>query len=271
MILKFNQFITERLSYSEDVEIISKIIIEYLYGKENWKSEEVIKIDNSIIKEVRIQFIDNLSKLGKKSSFNPNKSDYNNRMIFLEFDPDKITEGLLNHEVFHGREWIRNGGKHLTNSFQFAIIQLNNYFEEDEIISEIIQLFYLMSDAEIRSHFNSDIFEFKKWKEDKNTTSKEEIDLLIEETDTFQNYQFVKKFNLNEYLNKLTTEKLDEFMSAVEQMEYMKDGEEYEIIVKRFSDLERSKFIQKLNTIHKQQSEKITKYLGKLIIHFRNS
>ena len=98
-----------------------------------------------------------------------------------------------------------------------------------------------------------------------------EIDLLIEETDTFQNYQFVKKFNLNKYLNKLTTEKLDEFISAVEQVEYMKDGEESEIMVKRFSDSERRKFIQKLNIIHKQQSEKITKYLGKLIIHFRNS
>ena len=54
MILKFNQFITERLSYSEDVEIISKIIIEYLYGKENWKSEEVIKIDNPVINEVNV-------------------------------------------------------------------------------------------------------------------------------------------------------------------------------------------------------------------------
>ena len=51
MILKFDQFITERLSYSEDVEMISKIIIEYLYGKENWESEEVIKIDNSVINE----------------------------------------------------------------------------------------------------------------------------------------------------------------------------------------------------------------------------
>lgn len=266
MILKFNQFITERLSYSEDVEIISKSIIEYLYGKENWKSEEVIKIDNSVIKEVRIQFIENLSK----SSFNPNKSDYNNRMIFLKFDPDKITEGLLNHEVFHGWEWIQNKGKHLTNSFEFSIIQLDDYFEDDEIISEIVHLFYLMSDAEVRSNFNSDIFEFKRYKEDKNP-SKEEIDILIEETDTFQNYQFVKKFNLNEYLNKLSTEKLDEFISAVEQMEHMKDGEESEIMLKRFSDLERSKFIQKLNIIHKQQSEKITKCLGKLIIHFRNS
>lgn len=269
MILKFSEFLTERLSYSEDVEIISKSIIEYLYDKENWESEEVIKIDNPVIKEVRIQFIDNLSKLGKKSSFNPNKSDYNNQMIFLEFDPDEVTEGLLNHEVFHGWEWIQKGGKHLTNSFQWAIIQLNNYFQEDEDISEIIHLFYLMSDAEIRSHFNADIFELKRWKEE-NPTLKKEIDLLIEETETFQNYQFVKKFNLNEYLNSLSPEKLDEFISAVEQMGYMKDGEESEIILKRFSDLERSLFIKKLNIIHKQQSEKITKYLGKLIIHVKN-
>lgn len=118
--------------------------------------------------------------------------------------------------------------------------------------------------------FNADIFEFRRWKEE-NPTSKKEIDLLIEETETFQNYQFVKKFNLNEYLISLSPEKLNEFISAVEQMEYMKDGEESEIILKRFSDLERSVFIQKLNIIHKQQSEKITKYLGKLIIHFRNS
>lgn len=270
MILKFIEFLTERLSYSEDVGIISKSIIEYLYSKENWESEEVIKIDNPIIKEVRIQFIDNLSKLGKKSSFNPNKSDYSNQMIFLEFDPDEITEGILNHEVFHGWEWIQKGGKHLTNSFEWSIIQLNNYFQEDEIISEIIQLFYLMSDAEIRSNFNADIFEFRRWKEE-NPTSKKEIDLLIEETETFQNYQFVKKFNLNEYLIRLSPEKLNEFISAVEQMEYMKDGEESEIILKRFSDLERRVFIQKLNIIHKQQSEKITKYLGKLITHFRNS
>lgn len=270
MILKFNEFLIERLSYSEDVEIISKVIIEYLYSKENWESEEVIKIDNGVIKEVRIQFIDNLSKLGKKASFNPNKSDYNNHMIFLEFDPDEITEGLLNHELFHAFEWIKKGGKHLTNSFQWSIIQLDNYFQEDETISEIIHLFYLMSDAEIRSHFNADIFEFKRWKEE-NPTSKKEIDLLIEETETFQNYQFVKSFNLNEYLNKLNTEKLDEFISAVEQMKYMKDGEESEVILKRFSDLERSLFIKKLNIIYKQQSEKITKFLGKLIIHFRNS
>jgi len=126
-----------------------------------------------------------------------------------------------------------------------------------------------MSDAEIRSHFNDDIFEFKRWKEE-NPTLKKEIDLLIEETETFQNYQFVKKFNLNEYLNSLSPEKLDEFISAVEQMGYMKDGEESEIILKRFSDLERSLFIKKLNIIHKQQSEKITKCLGKLIIHVKN-
>jgi hypothetical protein len=268
--LKFNEFLIERLSYSEDVEIISKSVIEYLYDKKNWESEEVIKIDNPVIKEVRIQFIDNLSKLGKKASFNPNKSNYNNHMIFLEFDPDEITEGLLNHEVFHGFEWIKNKGKHLTNSFQWSIIQLDNYFEEDEIISEIIHLFYLMSDAEIRSHFNADIFEFKIWKEDNNMPSEKEINLLIEETETFQNYEFVKKFNLSEYLNKLIPEKLDEFISAVEQMEYMKDGEESEIILKRFSDLERNRFMQKLNIIHKQQSEKITKYLGKLITQFRN-
>jgi len=270
MILKFNQFLIERLSYSEDVDIISKSIIEYLYGKENWKSEEVIKIDNPVIKEIRIQFIDNLSNIGKKSSFNPNKSDYNNRMIFLEFDPDEITEGLLHHEVFHGWEWIQKGGKHLTNSFEWSIIQLNNYFKEDETLSEIIHLFYLMSDAEIRSHFNADIFEFKRWKEE-NPTSKKEIDLLIEETETFQNYQFVKKFNLNECLNSLSPEKLDEFISAVEQMQYMKHGEESEIILKKFSDSEKSRFIKKLNIIHKQQSEKITKFLGKLIIHFGNS
>jgi hypothetical protein len=82
--------------------------------------------------------------------------------------------------------------------------------------------------------------------------------------------EFVKKFNLSEYLNKLIPEKLDGFISAVEQMEYMKDGEESEIILKRFSYLERNRFIQKLNIIHKQQSEKITKYLGKLITQFRN-
>lgn len=270
MILKFNEFLTERLSYSEDVEIISNSIIEYLYDKENWESEEVIKMDNPVIKEVRIQFIDNLSKLGRTASFDPNKSDYNNRMIFLEFDPDEMTEGSLNHEVFHGWEWIQKGGNHLTNSFQWSIIQLNNYFEEDETISEIIHLFYLMSDAEIRSHFNADIFEFKRWKEE-NPTSKKEIDLLIEETDTFENYQFVKKFNLNEYLNILSTEKLDEFISAVEQMEYMNDGEESEIILKKFSELERNRFVQKLNIIHRKQSEKIIKYLGKLKMNFRNS
>jgi hypothetical protein len=49
MILKFNEFLTERLSYSEDVEIISKSIIEYLYNKENWESKEVIMIDNPVI------------------------------------------------------------------------------------------------------------------------------------------------------------------------------------------------------------------------------
>jgi hypothetical protein len=49
--LKFNEFLIERLSYSEDVEIISKSVIEYLYDKENWESEEVIKIDNPVIKE----------------------------------------------------------------------------------------------------------------------------------------------------------------------------------------------------------------------------
>jgi bifunctional DNA-binding transcriptional regulator/antitoxin component of YhaV-PrlF toxin-antitoxin module len=76
---------------------------------------------------------------------------------------------------------------------------------------------------------------------------------------------------LNEYLNKLSSDKLDEFISAVEQIEFMEDGEESEIMVKKFSDSEKGKFIQKLNTIHKQQSEKISKYLGKLIIHFRNS
>lgn len=268
--LKFNEFLIERLSYSEDVEIISKSVIEYLYDKENWESEEVIKIDNPVIKEVRIQFIDNLSKLGKKASFNPNKSDYNNRMIFLEFDPDGITEGFLNHELFHGFEWIKNKGNHLTSSFERSIIQLNIYFEEDETISEIIKLFYLMSDAEIRSNFNGDVFGFKRWIEDNNMPSEKEINLLIEETETFQNYEFVKKFNLIKYLNKLSPEKLDEFISAVEQMEYMKDGEESEIILKRFSDLERNRFIQKLNTIHKQQSEKITKYFGKLITQFRN-
>jgi hypothetical protein len=128
-----------------------------------------------------------------------------------------------------------------------------------------------MSDAEIRSHFNSDIFEFKKWKDGKNILSDEEIDSLIEETDIFENYQFVKKFNLNGYLNKLSSDKLDEFISAVEQIEFMEDGEESEIMIKKFSDSEKGKFIQKLNTIHKQQSEKISKYLGKLIIHFRNS
>jgi hypothetical protein len=271
MILKFNDFLTEKLSYSEDVDIISKNIIKYLYDKESWESLEIIKIDNPVIKEVRIQFIDNLSKLGKKSSFNPNKSDYNDRMIFLEFDPVYITEGLLNHEIFHGWEWLQKGGKNLTNSFQFAIIQLDNYFKDDENISEIIHLFYLMSDAEIRSHFNSDIFEFKKWKDGKNILSDEEIDSLIEETDIFENYQFVKKFNLNGYLNKLSSDKLDEFISAVEQIEFMEDGEESEIMIKKFSDSEKGKFIQKLNTIHKQQSEKISKYLGKLIIHFRNS
>jgi len=266
MLLKFNQFLIERLSYSEDVEIISKSIIEYLYGKENWESVEVIKMSNPVIKEIRIQFIENLGK----SSFNPNKSDYNNSMIFLEFDPDEITEGLLHHEVFHGWEWIQNKGKHLTNSFQFAIIQLNNYFEEDKTISKIIHLFYLMSDAEIKANFNSDIFVFKKWKEDKNTPSEKEIDLLIEETETFENYQFVKKFNLKEYLNKLSIEKLDEFISAVEQMQYIKDGEESELISKIFSESDRKIFIEKLNIIHKQQSEKITKYLGKLITHFKN-
>lgn len=52
--LKFNEFLIERFSYSEDVEIISKSVIEYLYDKENWESEEVIKIDNPVIKEVRI-------------------------------------------------------------------------------------------------------------------------------------------------------------------------------------------------------------------------
>ena len=55
MILKFIEFLTERLSYSEDVEIISKSVIEYLYDKENWESEEVIKMDNPVIKEVRIK------------------------------------------------------------------------------------------------------------------------------------------------------------------------------------------------------------------------
>lgn len=265
MILKFNQFFLERLSYSEEVQTISKTVIDYLYSQENWQSEEVIKIDNPVIKEVRIQLVDNL----KKSSFVPSKSDYTNGMIFLEFDPDEITEGLINHEVFHGWEWIKNKAKQLTNSFEWSIIQLDNYFNQDETISEIIHLFYLMSDAEIRSNFNADIFEFKRFKEDKNALSKQEIDLLIQQTETFQNYQFVKKFNLNQHLNKLSSEKLDEFISAVKQTEHMKDGEEAELVLKRFSDLERDRFLQKLNSIYQKQSQKLSKYLAKLITHFK--
>lgn len=265
MILKFNQFFLERLSYSEEVQAISKTVIDYLYSQENWQSEEVIKIDNPVIKEVRIQLVDNL----KKSSFVPSKSDYTNGMIFLEFDPDEITEGLINHEVFHGWEWIKNKAKQLTNSFEWSIIQLDNYFSQDETISEIIHLFYLMSDAEIRSNFNADIFEFKRFKEDKNALSKQEIDLLIEQTETFQNYQFVKKFNLDQHLNKLSSQKLDEFISAVKQTEHMKDGEEAELVLKRFSDLERDRFLQKLNSIYQKQSQKLSKYLAKLIAHFK--
>ena len=126
-----------------------------------------------------------------------------------------------------------------------------------------------MSDAEIRSNFNADIFEFKRFKEDKNALSKQEIDLLIEQTETFQNYQFVKKFNLNQHLNKLSSQKLDEFISAVKQTEHMKDGEEAELVLKRFSDLERDRFLQKLNSIYQKQSQKLSKYLAKLIAHFK--
>lgn len=265
MILKFNRFISEKLSYSDDVESISDYLIQYLEDKEEWNDEEIIKINNPNIKEVRIQFDESVSV----PSFVPYKSDFNKRMIFLRFNPNEITHGNIHHEVFHGFDWIKSQGNDLTKSFEWAIINLDEYFEDDDILSKIVHTFYLMSDAEIKSNFNQDIFVFKKYV-GKNALTKKDVDSLIEETETFENYQFVKNFNLNQELNKLDNQKMDEFMSVVKQMENLKPGEEEEVLLKKFTELERKLFVDKLNTIFTKQKNKLVEYLGKLIVHYRN-
>jgi hypothetical protein len=265
-LLNFKDFLNEKLSYSDEVEDITNYILNHLKNKKEWDYVEKIHIKSNTIKEVIVEFIDDLvSKNGKYGSFNQFKSDFKNKSIHIEMDPDYLSEEMFNHEIFHGYEWIKKGGNELISPFEMGIISAKDYFKENETILKIIHLFYILSDVEIRSHYNQDVYSIKNYKK---SNKVENLDELYKETELYDNYEFIKNFNLKEEFNNLSDEEIDEFISIVDSLTEMENGEEKDVELNNYSNEERQKFLNKLEKLYKKQKERYIKYLGKLKLLF---
>jgi hypothetical protein len=275
LIKKFNDFLLEKLSYAEDAEIISKYIINHLDRKDNWDDKEIIKVDSDIINEVIIEFIEEMSvRMGSEASFIPHKSNFDSKTIYLRFDPERVTKESIHHEIFHAYDWIKNKGNHLTGELEMAIISSNQYYNsvENVEVSEIIYAFYITSDAEIRAYYNQDIYAIKSYINyiDENPTQDKRKELL-EETETYQNYNLIKDLDINDSINKLSNLELNEFISVVETIKNMQQGEERDLIIKDYSEEEKKIFIKSLNKVFDKQKGKIIKYLGKIKSYLSNN
>lgn len=131
--LNFNEFLLENRGYSYDAEKISKYVIDCLENKDDWDDIEIINLRelktgiSEIILEIRKNFKIDKNRI---ASFNQHKSKYkkDNSTIYIIIDYDNITYGLLNHEIFHAYEWVKNKGNELTSEKEISIISLYDYF-----------------------------------------------------------------------------------------------------------------------------------------------
>lgn len=269
MTLNFNNFLLERMGYSFENEKITDYIIKYFQKSDDMKEIEEILIpfENDInLKKVILEFIPYYSKShGKWASFIPEKSNYNEKgsEIYIIIDPDEITDGNLNHELFHSFEWIKNKGRHLINNEEMSIIGLYNYFREikNEKILEIIHIFYKLSLPELKAQYNETIYELLNY-------INKDIKILIKNSDFFKEYNEIKDYNIRELILKLPKKDINEFMSVYDLMKGLKEYEEGTVEIRSHTQDEINNFINILSNIYNYNIKKYKKYIDRLYSFF---
>jgi len=269
--LNFGNFIIERSGYSTEVEELTTYIINYVENKEDLKNiEEIdVKILNIGISKIIIEFKEDYAKLNNRfSSFDQHKSEYipNGSIIYLVLDSYKTTHGLLNHELFHAYDWVKNKGKELTSVDEMSIISMYDFFKNDKQISTIIDVFYSLSSAEVKADFSKIVYEIKNYELNENET----IDNLVKKSDFYQNFYYLKDINLLQLFNDLSELKLNKFLSAFELLKKLKHGEEEELFINNSSKKEQKLFIDNFLKIYNNQIKNYSRYISKLFSFFEN-
>jgi len=257
--LNFNEFILERLGYSDDVEKLTTYVTDYI--QDNRIAEGIVEIDvhqfGIGISKVIIEFIKDYEKEHNRyASFNQYLSKYilNESIIYLMFDIDNMTEGRLSHELFHGYDWVKNKGKEITGNEEMSIIAMFNHFAGDDIISEIIHIIYSLSSAEIKANFHEVVYEINH----------HDGDITFEETEFYEDYIHYKYVDLEQKINELSEDKLNEFISVFDLLKGLDHGDDGDLNIIKYSKVEQREFISKVIDIYDKQIKIYSKYISRL-------
>jgi hypothetical protein len=257
--LDFNEFILERLGYSGDIEKLTTYVIDYIQDDRIY--EGIVEIDvhqfGFGISKVIIELIKDYEKdHNRYASFNQHLSKYvsNKSVIYLMFDIDNMTHGRLSHELFHGYDWVKNKGKEITGDEEMSIIAMFDYFADDIVISDIIDVVYSLSSAEVKANFHEVVYEINH----------HDDDVKVEETEFYEDYIYYKDVNLEQEFSKLSKDKLNEFISVFELLKGLDHGDEGDLNIINYSKEEQTKFIRKVVDIYDKQIKIYSKYISRL-------
>jgi hypothetical protein len=207
MNIKFNDFLFEKLGINDDISRLTDFIMNKINIKNNFKNDIIIKnidIDFPVkIERITIKFI-KMDNKDWKGYFSANKKQihntYFNLIIYINKNLKDLNPADLNHELIHAYQFIKNSFSFLYDKTYDLYNTLLNKSSLYDNLSWFKFIIYLCNKKEIAAFYNDSYYNIKeKLKNNKNLN----IDDLIEESEFYVNYNYLKDYDIKYEFKKM--------------------------------------------------------------------